>query len=346
MELIDRYVQEVGRHLPRKNRSDIQAELQSTLVDTLEARVEGEPGREDEVELLKEFGPPQKVAASYWPEGQYLIGPRLYPLFRMVVGIALTVFIIVQLVLLGVAVVFNQEVLSFLSVLDIFSEMIGSVFTSFAIIVIVFAVLQRFDVRPETDQKWDPRDLPQVEEADTVSRGGTVAEITFSLVIIAILLFLPDKIGAVISPGMELILNPVIIDYIPLIVVAMMIGIALDVVLLWRGRWETSTRLAKIGTNLLGIYVLYVLIAGHNAWLTQEGAAGLFYTLDLLTGGAFPDEESVLIISMHAFRLAFVIALIVTVVDTIKRVYQMLKHLFNPPVTIPLPIERGNQNGD
>ena len=40
MELIDRYVQEVGRHLPRKNRSDIQAELQSTLVDTLEARLD------------------------------------------------------------------------------------------------------------------------------------------------------------------------------------------------------------------------------------------------------------------------------------------------------------------
>jgi len=47
MELIDRYVQEVGRHLPRKNRTDIQAELQSTLVDTLEARVEGEPSRDD-----------------------------------------------------------------------------------------------------------------------------------------------------------------------------------------------------------------------------------------------------------------------------------------------------------
>jgi hypothetical protein len=103
MELIDRYVHEVGRQLPRKNRTDIQAELQSTLVDTLEARVEGEPSQDDEVELLKEFGPPQKVAASYWPEGQYLIGPRLYQLFRMVVGIALTVFVIVQLVLLGVA---------------------------------------------------------------------------------------------------------------------------------------------------------------------------------------------------------------------------------------------------
>ena len=338
MELIDRYVYEVGRHLPRKNRADIQVELQSTLVDALEARVQGEPSQGDVVELLKEFGPPQKVAASYWPQGQYLIGPSLFPLFRMVVGIVVTVFIIVQLVLLGIAMVFNQEILTFLSVLDIFSEMIGSAFTAFSIVVIVFAVLQRFDVRPDTvDADWDPRELPQVEEVDTVSRAGTVAEITFSLVIIAILLFLPDKIGVVISPGMQIILNPVIRNYIPMIILSISLGIALDVILLWRGRWETGTRLAKIGTNLFVIYVLAVLITGHNAWLAQEGVGGFLTFLEVLPDGAFSDQESVLVISMHAFRLAFSIALIVVSVDTIKMVYQLLKRLIGRPVTLDLP---------
>ncbi len=343
MELIDRYVQEVGRHLPRKNRTDIQAELQSTLVDTLEARVEGEPSRDDEVELLKEFGSPQAVAASYWPEGQYLIGPRLFPLFRMVVGIVLIVFVIVQLVLLGIAVAFNQEVLSFMSVLDILSEMVGSVFTAFSIIVIVFAILQRFDVKPETDQKWDPRDLPAIEEVDTVNRGGTVAEITISLAFIAVLLFLPDKIGVVISPGLEVILNPVIVSYIPVIILSIMLGVALNVILLWRGRWETGTRLAKIGTNLFGIYVLYVLIAGHNAWLAQEGAAGFLSFLGSISEDLFTNEKSTLIISMHAFRLAFIIALIVTLIDTGKMLFQLVKRQISPPVTIPLPIGKGKE---
>ncbi len=338
MELIDRYVYEVGRHLPRKNRADIQVELQSTLVDTLEARVEGEPSQEDMVELLKEFGPPQKVAASYWPQGQYLIGPSLFPLFRMVVGIVVTVFIIVQLVLLGIAVVFNQEILTFMSVLDIFSEMIGSAFTAFSIVVIVFAVLQRFDVRPDTvDADWDPRELPQVEEVDTVSRAGTVAEITFSLVIIAILLFLPDKIGVVISPGMQIILNPVIRNYIPMIILSISLGIALDVILLWRGRWETGTRLAKIGTNLFVIYVLAVLISGHNAWLAQQGLEGFLSFLEALPDVAFSDQESVLILGMQAFRLGFSIGLIVISIDTIKMVYQLLKRLIGRPVTLDLP---------
>jgi hypothetical protein len=340
MELIDRYVYEVGQRLPRKNRADIQVELRSTLVDTLEARVEGEPSQEDQVELLKEFGPPQEVAASYWSQGQYLIGPSLYPLFRMVVGIALLVFVIVQLVLLGIALVFNQEVLTFSSVLEIFSGMIVGVFTAFGIIVIVFAVLQRFDVKPDTEEEeWDPLQLPQIEEVDTISRGGTVAEITFGLVIIGILLFLPDKIGFVLSPGMEIILNPVLSSYIPLLILSLLLGIALDVILLWRGRWETWTRLAKIGTNLFSIYVLYVLITGHNAWLVQEGAGGLFSFVETFSEGAFPNQESILVLGMHAFRLAFSIALIVISVDTVKLVYQLIKRLISKPVSLDLPSE-------
>ena len=337
MELIERYVYEVGRHLSRKNRADIQVELKSTLVDTLEDRVTGEPSQEDEIQLLKEFGPPQKVAASYWPQGQYLIGPSLFPLFRMVVAIALTVFVIVQLVLLGIAIVFNQEVLTFLSVLDIFSEMIGSVFMAFSIIVIVFAVLQRFDVKPdEDDEQWDPRELPEIEPQDTVNRTGTVVGITISLVIIAILLFLPDKIGVWVSPGTEILLNPVITSYIPLLILSILLGIALDVILLWRGKWETATRLAKIGTNLFSIYVLYVLISGHNVWLAEQGMGGFLSFIDTIGEGVF-DAEATLILGMQAFRMAFIIAAIVLSVDTVNLVYKLLKRQITPASKISLP---------
>jgi len=339
MDLIERYVYEVGRNLPRKNRADIQVELKSTLVDTLEDRVPGEPSQEDEIQLLKEFGPPQKVAASYWPQGQYLIGPNLFPLFRMVVAIVIMVFVIVQIVLLGIGVVFDQEVLTFLSVLDIFSELIGSAFTAFSIVVIVFAILQRFDVKPdEDDEEWDPQELPEIEPQDNINRGGRVAEITFSLVIIAILLFLPDKIGVWVSPGTVILLNPVITSYIPLLILSIMLGIALDVILLWRGKWETATRLGKIGTNLFGLYVLFALIAGHNAWLAEQGVGGFLSFLDTLSEGVFDQEATLLILGMQAFRMAFIIASIVVSVDTVKMVYQLVKRQFSPPVIITLPI--------
>jgi hypothetical protein len=342
MDLIERYVHAVGRQLPRKNRADIQAELQSTLVDTLEDRVQGEASQEDEVALLKEFGPPEKVAASYWPEGQYLIGPKLYPLFRMVVGIVLIVFVVVQLILLGVTVVFNQTALPNLEFL---TDFVGSIFSTIGIIVLVFAVLQRLDVRPEMDEEdWDPRELPAISEVDTVSRRGTVAEITFGLILIAILLFLPDNIGVVLNPWADVkqvILNPVLIRYMPLIILSLLLGIGLDVFLLWQGRWTTLTRIAKIATNLFGMYVLYVLIAGHNAWLAQQGAADFFSALEALPEGVALPIETIQIIVMQAFRLAFVVALIVTAVETINMIYKLVKRLVGNATSSPVvPVER------
>ena len=67
MRLIDRYVAEVARRLPRNKRADIARELRSSLLDELPADTASE---EDEVALLRRFGRPEKVAASYQPSTQ------------------------------------------------------------------------------------------------------------------------------------------------------------------------------------------------------------------------------------------------------------------------------------
>ena len=54
MNLIDRYVTEVGKHLPRKNRVDIEAELRSTLEDMLEDRSK-QTGRQADEALAAEL---------------------------------------------------------------------------------------------------------------------------------------------------------------------------------------------------------------------------------------------------------------------------------------------------
>jgi HAAS len=105
MELIDLYVAEVGQHLPAKDRADIEAEIRSLIEDTLEdkSQAEGRPADEEMiVQVLKEFGSPAKMAASYLPP-RYLIGPRFYPIFMLVMRIVLALITVVTLVRLGVA---------------------------------------------------------------------------------------------------------------------------------------------------------------------------------------------------------------------------------------------------
>lgn len=100
MNLIDRYIQHIGKHLPEKSREDVKREIRSLVEDSLEDRSR-ELGRPiDEalaVAVLKEFGRPEKMAASYTPE-RYLIGPRLYPIFWLVVKIVASVLLAITLV--------------------------------------------------------------------------------------------------------------------------------------------------------------------------------------------------------------------------------------------------------
>src|SRR5271157_3332190 len=86
MELIERYLQEIGRHLPANKRADILSELRSSLNDSLEAQTNDQPSEEAVIQIIKEMGAPRKVAASYYPEGQYLIGPEMFPLFQRIAG--------------------------------------------------------------------------------------------------------------------------------------------------------------------------------------------------------------------------------------------------------------------
>lgn len=321
MNLIDRYLHEVGRYLPRKNRSDILAELRSHLIDTLEGRVSGEPTEDDVAAMLKEFGPPQEVAASYSTQGQYLVGPALYPLFRMIAGIVLLAVVGAQLVALGVSVWIGGQPVDFWETL---AGILISIPAALGSLVIVFAILQHFDVRPELDgEPWDPHSLPVIEEAETVKRGELIFSIVVGSVLLAILTFFPDKLGTFRLPGGEFFANPVIGQYLGWISLSLLAGIALDIYLLWKSRWTPVSRVARIAVNLLSIIVLALLVQGHNAWLVEQGAAGFLSGIQSLAANS---ESGWQIFTVQAFRLAFGVALIVISIETIVQAFQLVHY--------------------
>jgi hypothetical protein len=336
MKLIDRYIHEVGRHLPRKNRADIQIELRSLLVDDLEDRAGPNPSEDQVVELLKEYGPPRTVAASYHPEGQYLIGPELYPLFKMVTVIALAAVLGSQLLAWGIALLNGHGAFSPLQALG---GLLTAIPSALGMIVIVFALLQRFEVRPDTDEKaWDPMSLPKVDEVEHVKRGERIAGIIVQIAVLVLLTFFPQWIGFMTFPGGEFFANPVIQDYVVLISVSILISLSLDIYLLWQGRWVLSTRIARIAVNLLAITVLLLLIQGHTAWLVENGAGGLFDALMSIPTSA---EASWQVIGMASFRLAFGIAAIVTVFETLVIVFRMVRRFYRKgSATIALPTSK------
>lgn len=318
MNLIDRYVAEVGKNLPLlKGREDIEKELRSTLEDMLEDRASttGRPRDEAmEIELLKEYGSPQKVAATYNPQ-PYLIGPRLFPTFLMVLKIVITVLVTVLLVLMGIQAVTDTPFMGmeFVSIVGKgLAGIVSAVITAFGHIVLVFAILER--VLPDsqiedlkTDEDWDPASLANEPDPDTVKRGELITEIIFTFIGVAILNLYPEILGMSIFTKGEHFFIPMFSNaffkFIPWINAIFLAEIVLDIYLLRNALWTPITRVAKILIEAASIVLTVIILRAPNiVGFTAESFKN------------FPESSVNGELLMKIFNLSFSIALTVVII--------------------------------
>jgi hypothetical protein len=320
MELIERYLQAIGRALPPAQRADILSELRSSLYDALEGEHDTTPNEAQVVALIKEMGPPEQVAAAYYPAGQYLIGPSLYPTFRVVLGIVFTVVVGVQLLGAGLALMSDTSTSALVgSSWDFFASLAAA----FGTVVLIFWALQRFEVQPAASEAFNPRSLPPLEPSgQEINRGSHVFSIIINVVILVFLMRFAQRGGFTWIDGKGLFENPVISQFLPLIVLSSLAEIVLEIVVLWQGHLQQMTRIARVLVNLFSLVVVLVLLYGHNTWLAAHGVAGQ------LTG--IVDIPSLIIArnplaGMIAFRAGIVVALLIVASETVSSFYKLIR---------------------
>jgi len=286
MSLIDRYVTEVGQNLPRKDRADLEAEIRSLIEDTLEARSQAEGRAADEtlmVDVLKEFGPPEKMAASYLPP-RYLIGPRLFPTFMLVIRIVLVVLGVLALIGLGVDLgQAGQSVEAWLRVLgeNLTSFLIGAI-SALGNVVFIFAILEW--ALPKTEEKpedWDPRKLKAQPDTETVNPLSQLVSIAFTIAAFLIFNFYPQfLVTAYMKDGQWVFtpfLTPEFFSYVPWFNILWLLEIVLCILLVRKGHWQPGTHLFQAGIKVFNVIILIMMISGGpivNLSYPQLGEAG------------------------------------------------------------------------
>ena len=272
-KLIEAYVASVGENLPEKLRADIEAEISSLLQDMVDARAEAEgraPDEEMVCAVLREYGEPEKVAASY-REPRYLIGPRLFPAFLTVLKIVLAV--LGALALAGL--VYTLTRLGTVPLESILREGIESLakylsaaVTVFGNVVLIFAILEL--VLPRVGHKskpWDPRSLLGYTPADAIEPAGLAADIAFCAFAIVLFNFYPDWIGVYYIEGSGLvpsgaILTEAFFSLLPWLTFAWVAKIAIDVALLAKGSWTRALRWGFAAVQVFMIGVLAAMLLG------------------------------------------------------------------------------------
>ena len=336
MNLIDRYVAEVGKNLPLlKGREDIEKELRSTLEDMIEDRASTTGRMRDEameIELLKEYGSPQQVAATYNPH-PYLIGPRLFPFFLFVLKIVITVVVSVMLGLAGVSAVTDTPMMGMDFVKIIgggLGNALSAAIAAFGNVVIVFAILERVlpdkEISGFNDEKdWDPASLTKEPDPDSVKRGELIAEIIFTFLGLALLNLYPEILGAVIFTEGERFFIPIFSDvffkFMPWINAIFLAEIVLDIYLLRNALWTPIARVAKIIIEAASIVLTVIILRTPNiVGFTAESFKN------------FPessiDGQLLMTIFNISFSIALIVVIIVASVELVKGIYGLIKMSF------------------
>lgn len=113
------------------------------MIEDREAEPDQEASEEIVAAVLKDFGSPREVARQYGAHN-YLIGPRLYPIYLQVLRIVLIVVAALNVLSLIIAVI-NPPATNpglFESIIEIFGGMFSSLFTAFGIVTLSFAGIE------------------------------------------------------------------------------------------------------------------------------------------------------------------------------------------------------------
>ena len=339
MNLIDKYITEVGKHLPRKQRADIEAEIRSTLEDMLEERKRAQGAVNDTMimELLKEYGAPRDVADSYVGP-RYLIGPRVYPTFELVTRIVLIVLFGIALAGLGLGLA--RSALSgpeFLKTVGSSAAgLLSGLITAFGNIVLVFAILERVLPAKEFEKEadvWDPAELASEPDPDRLKPGEQIFELFFLVLFLVIFNLYPEIIGfgffnendwVFISP----VLTTAFFNYLPWINILFLLQIGFNVYLLRQGLWNIGTRIMNMLLELGSIALAIAMLRGPDlVALTPAQLAGT------------PLEASTRLFTNLANWIPALVLTIVIIISSLE-VAQLIYRLLKSRPSLPYPITK------
>jgi hypothetical protein len=262
-ELVERYVHQVGRYLPPQERAEIEAELRSQIQDQLEDRYGQSPTPEEVSSVLKEFGHPYEMAASYSSD-KYLVGPILYPYMMMVLRYVwlLVPAVVVFLNLFG-ALISSQPINLLSLFIDIVIGALHATLLVSAVVVLFFGLIQHRYLKIDAEEVvFNPLELPEVDDPRVVDRYEAIFGIAIGILFTFLFLYFLSVGGLTLrfnlsDPG-EVI--PVPTAWLVLLVAAVVGQIIMHLLVLRRSHWSAGLWILETVLEVVGVVFLYFAV--------------------------------------------------------------------------------------
>ena len=272
MNLIDRYVDEVGRHLPEKDRTDIAAEIRSMVEDMIEERGHQPKSANDKVitQALEDLGDPKLLASKYSPAKHYLIGPDWYDLYLTILKRVLsTALPIVATIAFTVAL--TKDPLDFANAVG---QAIGGVIdvgTGILFWVTVgFIIAERTDANVEDlggskPKAWTIDQLPKWPARRQISIGESLTNIVFFTIFVAWVLLPPFFAWLRGDEGFVHVFHPDLWNiWFPIFFVIAALTLILEFFKLKIGNWTPALTVSNVILCIGSIVYVVVLVTSQE----------------------------------------------------------------------------------
>lgn len=276
--MIERYLYAVGKKLPLNQKDDILKELRSIIMDNLDDIAgEAEPTGDDISQVLLKMGAPSEVAKRYRSGPSWLIGPKYYDLYMLILKIVLAASAGGYLISLIVGM-FTQTggiIERFVSFFVQFFGIIPGLLAAIGSVTLIFAIIERavkkpIDIDLGEGAKWHPSKLdPVPDKGDIVKPVDSILEIVFAIVAIVIFNFYIDVIGIYYTPAGSSewvivdIFNQKALDiYVPIWTLILSLSIGFHGWLLGTGKHNVGTRVFKMFISAANVGVLFYMANG------------------------------------------------------------------------------------
>lgn len=312
-ELMDRYIYQVVRRLPKEQREEVGLELAELIGDMLEEEEAKGGATEEESagtmgKVLTKLGSPAEFAKKYQDTSRYLIGPEYYDTWRWFLKI---VMICTAAVVVFASIVEGMQLASwhkenwsydgiytlevgnawfFPRLLSVIGSVISACLGIFAVVTLVFAVLERRKVKLDIleEKQWSISDLgdnftgkkkgwtpgnlaPIPHKKAMLKRSDCVAEIVFSILLGSLLLLTPEIFAIRHSENGVLTVVPMLnIEqwhlFTPWILLGLLFAIIDSCLCLAIGHYGKTVLVSKVVNGLISLLCMIAFFKMQSPW--------------------------------------------------------------------------------
>ncbi len=269
-DYIKRYVYDVTRRLPEKERDEISKELMANIYDMLP-----EDADENDIKsVLYELGAPALLAGKYRKNPQYLISPRIYDDYvralRWVLPLAGIIGVIIGIITGSIDSIKDGMINISKALSTGISAGLSAAFQALAWTTIGFVIAERTGNKSTESTSWKAEDLPEVLPMDkySISLSDSIVELVLVVVFAAaailicsgtvpiafMIQFDGTQIRSLFSPGF-------LESCIPLIIVMALCGAGECIIKIKERRWTIPVCCTIVLSNIVSVAALIYLIS-------------------------------------------------------------------------------------